>query len=100
MIVYNVTVTVDDAIAADWVRWIKEEHAQEVLDTKCFHKYELYQILEHQDDGVQSYAVKYYTDRLEDYEQYVSDHAEALRNKGFERFGDRFIAFRTLMKKV
>ncbi len=100
MIVYNVTVTVKDEIAEEWVKWIQNEHAQDVLDTKCFHKYELFQILEHQDDGVQSYAVKYYTEAIEDYERYVEKHAETLISKGFEKFGDQFIAFRTLMKAL
>ncbi len=100
MIIYNVTVTVHEEIAPEWVKWIKNTHAQEVLDTKCFHNYELFEILEHQEEGVKTYAVKYYADTMEDYQNYVNEHAETLRRKGFELFGDKFIAFRTLMKAL
>ncbi len=98
MIVYNVTVTVEPEIATSWLRWIKEIHAKEVLETQCFHKFEIYRILDHQVGEAPTYAIKYYTDSIETYEEYIEKHSEALRNKGFELFGNKFIAFRTLME--
>ncbi len=100
MIVYNVTITVDPDVATDWLKWLQDEHAQEVLDTECFHKYEIYRILDHQQTEAPTYAIKYYTESMQKYEEYIENHAETLRNKGFEAFGDKFIAFRTLMQKV
>ena len=32
MIIYNVTINVEDSIHSDWILWIKE-HIREVLDT-------------------------------------------------------------------
>ncbi len=100
MIVYNVTVTVENEIAEKWVKWIKEEHGPEVVATQCFHKFDIYKILDHQEGESQTYAVKYYTDQMSKYEIYIKKYADALRDKGFSEFGNKFIAFRTLMEEV
>jgi len=36
MIIYNLTVKVDEAIAKDWLQWLLDVHIPDVLNTKCF----------------------------------------------------------------
>ncbi len=100
MIVYNVTVQVQEEIAREWVDWILNEHAQEVLDTKCFHKYELFEIIDHPEEGLKTYAVKYFTTDKKSYDNYIKDYSKQLRDKGLEKFGDKFVGFRTLMQMI
>jgi len=47
-----------------------------------------------------TYAIQYYAENRENYDRYLSGPAAALRNKTFEKWGDRFIAFRSLMEVV
>ncbi len=98
MIVYNVTIQVLEEIAEQWVKWILEEHAQEVLDTKCFHKYELFEIINHEEEGARTYAVKYYAEDIQQYEEYRDKFSKILISKGIDKFGDKMVGFRTLMK--
>ena len=100
MIIYNVTVKVDHSIAEQWLAWLKEEHIPEVINTGCFTHANILRLLEvDETDGI-TYAVQYHSANKELYNRYISDFAETLRNKGFEKWGNKFIAFRSVMTVV
>jgi len=100
MYIYNVTVKVDHAIVKDWVYWLKTEHIPEVIGTGCFSSATVLELLENVDEEGATFAVQYKTGKLEDYKRYLADFAPGLRKKGLDKWGERFIAFRTLMKIV
>ena len=45
MIIYNVTVTLNENIRSRWVEWIRQEHIPEVLSTRLFKKAVLSRII-------------------------------------------------------
>ena len=98
MIIYNVTVKVTHAIAADWVRWMKEEHMQQLIDTGLFYDSRLCKLLELDEADGLTYVAQYFCDSTEDYQDYIKKYAPTLRDRSFQKFGDQFIAFRTLMQ--
>jgi hypothetical protein len=98
MIIYNVTVKLDNEIAREWVEWMKKEHIPDLMKTGLFLDYRLSRLLEQDElEGV-TYIVQYFCDSLEHYNTYISDYAQKMRDKGFKRFGSRFLAFRTVME--
>lgn len=100
MIIYNVTVKVDHSIAESWLAWLKEEHIPDVIKTGCFTHAQILRLLEvDETDGI-TYAVQYQTSSKELYNRYISDFAETLRNKAFDKWGNKFIAFRSVMMAV
>ena len=100
MIIYNVTVKVDHSIAEPWLTWLKEEHIPDVIKTGCFTHASILRLLEvDETDGV-TYAVQYHFFSKELYNRYISDFAETMRNKGFDKWGNKFIAFRSVMMVV
>ena len=100
MILYNVTVKTSTAIAVEWVRWMKEEHMPELLRTGLFTECRLCRLLEQDDSEGPTYSAQYFCDSMEDYEDYIRQHAPLMREKGMKKFGDRFIAFRTVMEII
>lgn len=98
MIIYNVTVKVNNDIAADWVKWMKEEHMPELLDTGLFSDCRLCRLLEQDEEEGVTYIAQYFCDNIQQYNTYIAGHAQTMRDKGFRRFGNGFIAFRTLME--
>ena len=100
MFIYNVTVKVDHSIAANWLHWLKEEHIPEVIGTGCFTTATVLELLENADEEGLTYAIQYRAATKEDYDRYIDLHANLLRQKSFDKWGDRFMAFRTLMKIV
>ena len=100
MIIYNVTVKVDNSIAAEWLQWMKEEHIADVLGTGLFFDCRLCHLMEQDEHEGKTYIAQYFCESMEQYNTYISEHAQKMRDKGFKRFGNKFIAFRTLMKTL
>lgn len=98
MILYNVTIKIEHAFASEWVKWMKEEHMPELLSTGLFTDARLFRLLEVDEDDGQTYAAQYFCDDIEDYNKYIAEYAPAMRAKGFDRFKDKFVAFRSVMK--
>jgi len=101
MIVYNVTINVEEGIADVWLQWLQGVHIPEVMATGCFLGHRVLRMLTANDgeEGI-TYAIQYDLNSMEDYVRYQDNFALALRSKGEELFGDRFFAFRTLLEKV
>ncbi len=100
MIIYNVTVKVDHGIAAGWLSWLKEEHIPGIIATGCFTQAVIFHLLEQDDEEGITYVVQYHAPDKTDYERYLEQYAPAMRKKGTEKWGDRFIAFRSVMELV
>lgn len=100
MMVYNVTIKVDHSIHAAWLNWLKEEHIPEMIATGCFTHAVTLHLFESDDEEGITYAVQYYVADKEAYERYISNYAEEMRARGKKKWGDSFIAYRTVMKVV
>ena len=100
MFIYNVTIKVHEPIHIDWLLWLKEVHVPEVLATKCFTKATIVRLLEIDDSEGPTYAVQYLAESKASYTLYIEKYAGLLREKSFGRWGNQFIAFRSLMQVV
>jgi hypothetical protein len=100
MYIYNVTIKVRDDIQSAWLNWLQEEHVPEVLSTGCFQDATVMRLLEVDDTEGPTYAVQYKAESKAQYNQYIERYAAAMRQKSYERWGDAFIAFRSLMQVV
>lgn len=100
MFIYNVTIKVNRSIHDEWLQWLKEEHIPDLIGTGCFTDAAILHLVEADDEEGVTYAVQYYSPSTELYEKYISQHADEMRNRGHVKWGDQFIAFRTLMKRV
>lgn len=98
MIIYNVTVKIDVEAADEWVKWMKEEHMPELMKTGLFTDSRLCRLLEQDETEGRTYTAQYFCNTIEDYNSYIDNHAQHMRDKGFARFGNRFMAFRTVME--
>ncbi len=99
MLIYNVTVNVDDSIHEEWLLWIKE-HIPQVLATGKFEKATLTKVLVEEDMGGQTYSIQYRSYSREALEAYYKEDAETLRQDGVSRFGEQVLAFRTELQII
>ncbi|MFD2918526.1 DUF4286 family protein [Terrimonas rubra] len=100
MIVYNVTTKVDHSIAVLWLNWMKQEHIPEIIATGCFtHATILHMIETDETDGL-TYAVQYHAESKALYNRYIKDFATALSNKATSKWGNKYIAFRSVLQIV
>lgn len=100
MIVYNVTIKITHAIQQDWLQWLKEEHIPDIIRTGCFTHALILRLLEVDDTEGQTYAVQYFAESKGLYNNYIENHAASLRQKSFDKWGNQFIAFRSVMQVV
>ncbi len=100
MIVYNVTTKVSHAIAADWLAWMKAEHIPDLVNTGCFTHAVILHLLESDDEEGITYAVQYHAESRALYNRYMDQFAAGMRKKALDKWGDKVIAFRTLMQLV
>jgi hypothetical protein len=100
MVIYNITIQVEIPIAEDWLSWLKEEHIPEVLQTGCFVKHQLVKLMDADESESITYAVQYYAENKMQLDLYLEQYAAALRQKGIDLWGNRFITFRTIMEVV
>lgn len=100
MIIYNVTVKIENEIDGEWVRWMKEEHMPDLQQTGLFADMRLCRLLEQDELEGLTYVAQYFCESVKEYNQYIDNHAQQMREKAFQKFGNRFIAFRTVMEIV
>lgn len=100
MFIYNITIKINNAILHDWMKWQTEEHIPEIMATKLFELYMIFHLLEEDESDGTTYVFQYHTSSKNNYLQYVREFAPALRDKAIKRWGNGFIAFRSLLESV
>ncbi len=100
MLIYNVTTKVEPSVAEEWVCWMKEIHMPQVLATGCFERCQLLRLLDVDDEHGPTYAAQYYANDMVGYSEYLNQFAPSFRQDVFDRWGDKCIAFRSLMEVV
>lgn len=100
MIIYNVTCSVDKDIAEEWVSWMKDKHIPELLKTGFFYDYKILKVLSHDDADTFSFAVQYHAHTIKDVESYIQKDAPRLRDDVQKRYGEKVVAYRTLLEEV
>lgn len=92
MIVYNVTFSVDQDIADEWLSWMKNTHVPELLRSGIFENFKILKVLSHDDDKTFSFAVQLYSRSMDKVEQY--------HHNAQHPFGDKVVGFPTLLEEV
>lgn len=99
-VIYNVTIKVEQAIAGEWLNWLRDEHIPDIIGTGCFTHATILQLLEVDNTEGPTYAVQYHAASKEQYNRYIETFSDEMRKKGTDKWGGRFIAFRSVMQVV
>lgn len=99
MIIYNVTVNIDEDVAVEWLHWMKEVHIPDVMKTGMFLDHRFCRVLAEEAGGF-TYAIQYSCKDMETYEKYRDEFAPALQQETAKKYGGKFVAFRTLLEVV
>ena len=100
MFIYNVTIKLEEAIHEQWLQWLKEEHIPDVITTGCFTRATVLRLLETDDSEGPTYAIQYFAESKANYNRYIEKFAPEMRQRSFDKWGNRFIAFRSVMEVV
>jgi len=99
MIIYNVTINIEDDVHDEWLKWMKEVHIPDVMRTGYFLESRLLKVLADDPQGT-TYSFQYTASNMADYEEYRTKHAPRLQKEVADKFAGKFVAFRTLLEVV
>jgi len=97
-LIYNVTIKISPDVRDVWVKWMKDEHIPEVMETACFKSFRLLHLEGYDDEEGFTYAIQYTCPSAALMEIYQRDHAPALQQKHKVLFEGKFVAFRTILE--
>jgi len=100
MIVYNVTVKVQHSIADAFMKWMKEVHIPDIINTGCFTHALIYHLMEADDAEGITYAIQYHAKDFAHYKKYLEKFATSMSKITYDKWGEQYIAFRTVMQVV
>ena len=100
MFIYNVTTKMDWSIEDEWVKWMQQVHMPAVTASGYLEKPQLVRLLEVDDVEGPTYAAQYYVVSKASYDEYILNHAPQLRAEAMEKWGNKFISFRSLMEVI
>jgi hypothetical protein len=99
MITYQVTISLEAGIEAEWIEWMKRTHIPDVLRTGCFSECRLGKSV-----GAENtepvYVMQYSCRSLEEYHRYRDNFAPALQKDHSDRFGGRFRGSRLVLDEI
>lgn len=99
MLLYNVTLILEESAAQEWLQWMQEIHIPAVMATGKFVSNRLLKVVDSPNEGV-TYCAQYVAENLNDYNDYQQNFAPVLQAELQQKFENRFVAFRTLMEYI
>lgn len=99
MIIYNVTVNIENDVREEWLEWMKEKHIPDVMKTGHFLENKICKVLVDEEQGT-TYSIQYTCESMEALNNYQQEHSPRLQKEHAEKFANKFVAFRTLLEVV
>ena len=99
MIIYNVTLNIDNSIHDEWLEWIKQ-HIPKVLATGLFLKATFTKVLVEESIEGLTYSIQYLAHSKEALESYHKQYATDIQAEGLQKFGDKMLVFRTELEWI
>lgn len=100
MIIYNVTINIDNSVKEEWLEYMLKTHIPEVMKTGKFTDHRMLKLLHPEPDEGVTYTIQYYCNSQNELNEYQKNFAPALQAEHLEKFGEKVFAFRTVLEFV
>ncbi len=99
MLLYNVTLIIEETIAQEWLQWMQETHIPAVLASNMFVSNRLLKVIDSPNEGL-TYCAQYVAESMENYLTYQQEFAPTLQAAFNKKFETKVVVFRTLMEYI
>ncbi|MDP3469302.1 MAG: DUF4286 family protein [Daejeonella sp.] len=99
MILYNVTIILDEEIHDNWLKWLKFEYLKEMMSTGHFISYSVLKVLDSPNEGI-TYCIQYIASSIVKYNEYMQTSPNHLQSNVPAEFLNKFVFFSTLMEFI
>ncbi len=100
MLIYNVTIKIDNDIETDWVLWQKGVYIPAVMASGFFHDSQFSKLISHQDADGKTYVMQFYAKDHATFENYKARHADEFNDLLSAKWGNKFVVFESLLAAV
>jgi len=100
MIIYNLTVNIDESVHQQWLEWMQQTHINQVLATGKFTSARLVKVLVDEEMGGVTYSVQYFAPNKEALAAYRNEHEQAIQQEGLRMFADKMLTFQTDLEVI
>ncbi|HEY0896620.1 MAG TPA: DUF4286 family protein [Sphingobacteriaceae bacterium] len=99
MILYNVTIIIDEAIEEEWARYIRNTYIPDIMATGSFVSNRLLRVLDSPNEG-STYCIQFVAENLGKYQNYQNEFIHPIQAEHQKHFENRFVSFSTIMEYV
>ena len=99
MLLYNVTVIIEEKVADHWCDWMKNNHIPQLMDSGCFQSHQMFRIIDSPNEGV-SFSVQFTVGTERDYESFKNNFEQAFIGEMYAGYPDKLVAFSTVMEII
>ena len=100
MIIYNVTINIEESISQEWLYWMQKIHIPEVMKTGIFVSAKITRVMVEEQMGDITYSIQYLCESKAKLNEYQVQFAPKLQQKHTQKFEGKFIAYRTLLEVI
>ena len=100
MIIYNVTINIEESISQEWLYWMQKKHIPEVMKTGMFVSAKLTRVMVEEQMGGVTYSIQYLCESKSKLDEYQVQFAPKLQQKHTQKFHGKFVSFRTLLEVI
>jgi len=100
MILYTITINIDNEREVEFVEWMKYEYLPRVMQTGLFFEKRFFRLLQEDNgDGI-NFSAQFFAESMEDLEFYQKKYSATLWDMLKEKFGSQFVSFRSVLESV
>ena len=100
MIIYNVTINIDETISQEWLCWMQKTHILEVMNAGMLISAKMTRVMVEAQMGGIAYSIQYLCESKSKLDEYQVKFAPKLQQKHTQKFQGKFVAFRTLLEVI
>ncbi|MGB3946714.1 MAG: DUF4286 family protein [Bacteroidia bacterium] len=99
MIIYNVTVNIENDVREEWLQWMKQQHIPDVMQTGYFIENKICKVLVDEEQGT-TYSIQYLCENMDKLKEYQQQHSPRLQKEHADKYANKYVAFRTVLEIV
>ena len=100
MIIYNITINIEESIRQEWLYWMQKTHIPKIMSTGLFLSAKMTRVLVEEQMGGHTYSIQYTCESKSKLDQYKHLFASKLEEKHAKKFEGKFVDFRTLLEVI
>lgn len=99
MLLFNVTVIIEEASATEWLEWMKATHIPQLMEKDCFVSHRFLKIVDSPNEGL-SYCVQFIAEDAAKHQTFLDLYEQEFTAEMYIKYPNKLVTFSTLMEFV